>query len=234
MDRSYINCHMTMSVDGKVTGEFLTREEAIPATEEYYALHRKYRSAGYRGFICGRITMEGSFTGGWYPDLAEYRPIEGHDDWLPESPSDFYAIAFDPKGRLGWQSGIIRDSDPGYDQVQVLEVLTEQADPRYLGYLRAVNIPYLFAGKNRIDVPLVLKKLKRSIQADLLLLEGGSIINGSFLESGCIDELSLVVAPVIAGKSGKSLCDGAKFMGFRTMQMETLGNGIVCAHYLRI
>ena len=34
--RPYVICHMTTSIDGKVTGNFLFREECIPATEEYY------------------------------------------------------------------------------------------------------------------------------------------------------------------------------------------------------
>lgn len=38
-----------------------------------------------------------------------------------------------------------------------------------------------------------------------LLLEGGSILNGAFQRAGAVDELSLVVDPVIAGKEGRSL-----------------------------
>lgn len=38
-----------------------------------------------------------------------------------------------------------------------------------------------------------------------LLLEGGSIINGAFLRANAVDELSLVVAPVIADKNDKPL-----------------------------
>ena len=63
--------------------------------------------------------------------------------------SDFYAVAFDPHGRLGWQSARIQDpeGDEGYDGAQIVEVLTEAADGRYLGYLRSLGIPYVFAGE---------------------------------------------------------------------------------------
>lgn len=39
--RPYVICHMTISIDGKVTGDFLRREECVPATEEYYRLNRE-------------------------------------------------------------------------------------------------------------------------------------------------------------------------------------------------
>ena len=39
--RPYVICHMTTSIDGKVTGSFLGRKECIPATEEYYRLNRE-------------------------------------------------------------------------------------------------------------------------------------------------------------------------------------------------
>ena len=71
MYRPYIVCHMVTSIDGKVTGDFLSRPECESATEIYYEMNREYKAQGSGGFICGRVTMEGSFTGGWYPDLSE-------------------------------------------------------------------------------------------------------------------------------------------------------------------
>ena len=66
MMRPYVICHMTTSIDGKVTGSFLGREECVPATEEYYRLNREILA---EAFACGRVTMEESFTGGWYLEL---------------------------------------------------------------------------------------------------------------------------------------------------------------------
>lgn len=159
MNRPYIICHMVTSIDGKVTGDFLYRPECEATTESYYDMNREYKHNGGSGFICGRITMEQSFTGGWYPDLSKYEPVKPDpvpmNFWFDEEEmSGFYAIAFDPRGKLGWESAFIEDSDPGYDKAQIIEVLTEQADERYLAYLQEMGIPYLFAGKDEIDVPL--------------------------------------------------------------------------------
>ncbi|MEE0969578.1 MAG: 5-amino-6-(5-phosphoribosylamino)uracil reductase, partial [Clostridia bacterium] len=71
MNRPYIICHMVTSLDGKVTGDFLGNPECAAACETYYEINRNLKS---NGFICGRVTMESSFTGGYYPDLSEYEP----------------------------------------------------------------------------------------------------------------------------------------------------------------
>lgn len=203
MNRPYIICHMVTSIDGKVTGKFLNHPESKRAIEAYY---QAYRVNKYNGFICGRVTMESSFTGGYYPDLSAYPPKDKHD-FIPDNLTGFYAVAFDTNGKLGWKSNKIidPDGDPGYDGAQIIEVLSKNVDERYLGYLQEMEIPYIFAGKNKIDVEIALCKLKNSIGANILWLQGGSIINGAFQRSDVIDELSLVVAPVVADKDDKPL-----------------------------
>ena len=205
MNRPHIICHMVTSIDGKVTGEFLSRPECEKATDIYYELNREYNKNGANGFICGRVTMESSFTGGWYPDLTKYQPVESKDDFIPDNLLGFYAISFDPKGKLGWKSNKIIDEDPGYGDAQIIEVLTEQVDGHYLAYLQSMYIPYIFAGENEIDVKIALEKLKNLMDINCLLLEGGSIVNGYFQRADVIDELSLVVAPIIAYTEDKPL-----------------------------
>ena len=209
MNRPYIICHMVTSIDGKVTGEFLSSPASVKACEIYYEINRNLKS---NGFICGRITMESSFTGGYYPDLTKFKPVKPDPvrmDFMldKEYMSGFYAVAFDTNGKLGWKLNKIidPDGDPGYDGAQIIEVLSENVDERYLGYLEKMEIPYIFAGKDKIDVELALFKLKNIVGIDTLLLEGGSIINGAFQRANAIDEISLIVAPVVADKDDKPL-----------------------------
>lgn len=235
MNRPYIICHMVTSLDGKVTGDFLFRPECKTATDIYYDINRKLKC---NGFICGRVTMEGSFTNGYYPDLSKYEPVV-HDhgskmDFLLDDMTGFYAVAFDPKGRLGWKSNRIIDidGDPGYDGAQIIEVLTEEVDKRYLGYLESLEIPYIFAGEKEIDVELALFKLKSIVGCNTLLLEGGSIVNGYFQRADAIDELSLVVAPVVAGNDDKPLFTNSVISNFELAKTETV-NGNLVLNYKR-
>lgn len=226
MNRPYIICHMTTSIDGKVTGDFLSCPECQGATEIYYDINRTLKS---NGFICGRVTMEGSFTGGYYPDLSQYPAEKSGEDFVPQNLSGFYAVAFDTKGRLGWKSDRIidPDGDPGYDGAQIIEVITTLADERYLGYLRAMGIGYIFAGEREIDVSLALLKLREKFGCEVLLLEGGSIINGAFQRADVIDELSLVVAPLIAQESDKPLFTDSDFSAFKLVRAESKDGNIV-------
>ena len=63
----------------------------------------------------------------------------------------------------------------------------------------------IFGGKDDLDLELVLNKLYSLFGIKKLLLEGGSEINGSFQREGLIDELSLIIAPVVAEQDDKCL-----------------------------
>lgn len=234
MERPYIICHMTLSLDGKVTGNFLSDPACAPATDLYYQLNRRFKADG---FACGRVTMEGSFTQGWYPDLCAYAPAPGWRwkmDYIPESLSGFYAVAFDPHGRLGWQSACIHDpdGDPGYDKAQIIEVLTQDIDPRYTGYLEEKGIAYIFAGETEIDLSTALMKLRRFFGIQMLLLEGGSILNGAFQRADVIDELSLVVASVTAEATDKPLFTDSALAHYRLMDAQNQ-DGVLWLKYKR-
>lgn len=233
MTRPYIICHMVTSIDGKVTGDFLSRQECEAATDVYYELNREYNKNGGNGFICGRVTMESSFTGGWYPDLTEYPCVESKDDFIPDNLSGFYAISFDPKGKLGWKSNKIIDEDPGYNNAQIIEVLTTQVDGHYLGYLQDMEIPYIFAGETEIDVETALEKVKNLMGISSLLLEGGSIVNGYFQRAGVIDELSLVVAPIIADTDDKPLFMASSVSDFELKEIKKYEN-VFWMNYMKV
>ncbi len=229
MTGPYIICHMVTSIDGKVTGDFLFRPECEAATEIYYEINRNYKADG---FICGRVTMESSFTGGWYPDLSKHESIESKDDFIPDNLSGFFAVCFDPKGKLGWKNNTIIDEDPGYNNAQIIEVLTEQVDGRYLAYLQKMKIPYIFAGKNEIDVEFALHTLAMH-GINNLLLEGGSVVNGYFERADMIDELSLVVAPTIANAEDKPLFMDSVISNFELKEIKQYDDSVVWLNYKR-
>ncbi|MBQ9845733.1 MAG: dihydrofolate reductase family protein [Oscillospiraceae bacterium] len=232
-NRPYIICHMTQSVDGKVTGDFLSRRESAAAVDVYYQINRDYAADG---FACGRVTMEGSFTGGWSPDLnvldGKALPDSG-SDFVSDKADGFYAVAFDRKGRLGWKGACIEDSDPGYDRAHIIEVLCKKTDSRYLAYLKSIGVSYIFAGDAELDLTLALSKLKRLFGIEKLLLEGGSIINGAFQRDGLIDEISLVIAPVAAEKEDKPLFSDSIYNSFVLKDVRQYPDSVVWLNYIR-
>lgn len=74
-----------------------------------------------------------------------------------------------------------------------------------LAYYRKIGISYIFAGKDDIDINTALNKLYALFDIKVMLLEGGSIINGAFLRAGAVDNISQVIVPVVADKDDKPL-----------------------------
>lgn len=75
-------------------------------------------------------------------------------------------------------------------------------------------------------------KLRSIVGCETLLLEGGSIINGTFQRLDAIDELSLVVAPVIADKDDKPLFMNGMFSNYELVKSENI-NGNLVLNYKR-
>ncbi|MDR3565268.1 MAG: RibD family protein [Negativicutes bacterium] len=192
MDRPYIICHMVTSLDGKVTGDFLGNNQYSGLIEAYYRIHREY---GADGFLCGRVTMEGSFPQPPVFSAAYDGPLIARNDYIAEKAA-FYAVAIDAQGKLWWDDRAIADTDVGYDGAHIIEVLTESVSDALLAHLRKKGVSYLFGGKTELNLALVAQKLKHLFDIERLLLEGGGIVNGSFLQAGLVDEVSLVVVPV--------------------------------------
>ena len=108
---------MVMSIDGKVTGDFLSRPECETPTEIYYQINRDYHA---NAFACGRVTMEESFTHGYQPDLSNFADISiQREDHIADKNAAFFAVAFDRYGKLGWTTSKIVDEDPGYGNAPV-------------------------------------------------------------------------------------------------------------------
>jgi 2,5-diamino-6-(ribosylamino)-4(3H)-pyrimidinone 5'-phosphate reductase len=187
--RPYVICHMVPSVDGRI----VTRDWPLPQgiLAEY---ERTAASFEADAWIIGRISMEPYAGKARLPTAARGARLPRTDFVArPDAPS--YAIAIDSGGKLRWESGAI-------DGEHAVTVLTEQVPDHYLAFLRSRGVSYLFAGKSRIDVPTVLRKLRSRFGIRRLLLEGGGKMNGSFLAAGVIDELSVLIAPVADGGVG--------------------------------
>lgn len=186
--RPYVICHMVPSVDGRI----VTTRWPVPGS-----LHSEYERTAARlegdGWIVGRISMEPYAGRAALPRGSGARIPR--TDFVARADAPSYAIAVDPRGKLRWESGSI-DGD------HAVAVLTERVPDLHLAFLREQGVSYLFGGRDGIHVPTVLRKLRQRLGIRRLLLEGGGKINGSFLAAGCVDELSLLVAPVADGAIG--------------------------------
>ena len=131
------------------------------------------------------------------------------------------------KGRIGWKSNTIQDDDPGYNGAHVIEVVTGDAPKPCLAYLRELGVSYLIAD----TVSEALDKLKDRFGISLLLLEGGSELNASFLREDLVDEICLVQAPVLAGPKDKPLFACTQMKTAKLLSSEAYEDGTVVMRY---
>ncbi|TWD93408.1 riboflavin biosynthesis pyrimidine reductase [Neobacillus bataviensis] len=199
MERPYIICHMLTSLDGKIIGDYLKDERGAYFTDEYEKIQGRY---GCKAWMCGRITMEEHFTFGHQLDLKEDNiPTIPRTDYVANKDAKSYVIAVDPSGKLGWTENSIAPWNEDRSEDHIIEVLTEQVSDAYLAHLKNIGISYIFAGKERLNFTVVMEKLKKLFSIEELMLEGGGFLNGSFLNEGLIDELSLILVPIADGAS---------------------------------
>ena len=69
-DRPYINCFMLMTIDGKVTGNFLSSEKCRFFLNLYNKMNKEFKTDG---IIYGKTTINESYTNDYFPDLTKIK-----------------------------------------------------------------------------------------------------------------------------------------------------------------
>ena len=190
--RPRVICHMMSSLDGRILTEGWPLSPE--GRKQYEQVHTTYDPDGW---LCGRVTMEQHFAQGVRPDAEIARQYHGapREDWVAPGEHDSFAFAVDTHGRLAWDTSDI-DGD------HVVAILAERVSDDYLAFLRKRGVSYLLAGARDIDLTLALEKIAARFGVETLMLEGGGKINGSMLRDGLVDEVSVLVAPVVDGRIG--------------------------------
>ena len=183
---------MMTSIDGRILtdGWPLSPE----GRRQYEQVHAGYDPDGW---LCGRITMEQHFAQGVRSDAEVALEHRGgpRKDFRAPGDHESFAFAVDGRGKLAWATNDL-DGD------HVVAILSERVSDEYLASLRDRGVSYLLAGGREIDLPLALEKIAAQFGVGRLLLEGGGSINGSMLRAGLIDEVSVLVTPVVDGRVG--------------------------------
>ena len=174
-----------------INGKILTANWGDPQTVKTYSglyeqCHQQYDS---QAWLCGRVTIEKDFTKGEKPNpQSPDKPIP-KTAYVADKKATSFAISIDPHGKLGFAG-----NDFGGDHI--IQVLTESVSADYLYYLQQKNISYIFAGELELNFTSAMQELATHFPIQTIMLEGGGHINGSFLQEGLIDELSVLLLPI--------------------------------------
>jgi riboflavin biosynthesis pyrimidine reductase len=186
--KPYIICHMMSAVDGRS----LTDGWHLDFASELYETTAASFNAD--GWICGRVTMQEVAHSIDYPKGLAVTPLP-RSHYFAVRDADQYAIAIDPKGRVGWRRNSALDS-------HVIEVVTEHVPDDYLAYLRSIGVSYVFGGQSTIDLAKVVDILAEEVGVKKLIVEGGGHVCGAFVNAGLVDEVSVIILPLVDGRIG--------------------------------
>jgi riboflavin biosynthesis pyrimidine reductase len=231
--RPKIICHMASSIDGRLRVGRWT-----PLLPE---LATNFRSVCYED-VASRFKAEGFIIG--RKSMAEFSGISEKQPDLTSVPGSRQAHCADRGGR---ELAIVVDRQGSlhYESAtagggHIVAILGEQVSDAYLEELRSVGVSYLFAGPDGNNLPLAMDTLGETFGIKTILLEGGGIINGSFLKAELIDEISILVYPTIDGLAG--MPSTFEYLGqaderpaagrmLRHFATETLEGGVVWLRY---
>jgi riboflavin biosynthesis pyrimidine reductase len=186
-------CLMQISIDGKIMIDRWPDPDA--AEGDYERAHDQHRADAW---LCGRVVMAYFARHQRKPARrpTAVGPVREKTDFIAPGKAASYAVAVDAAGKLAWRANEINGD-------RLITLLSHRVSRAYLADLQSKGISYLVTGKGgRIDFAAALAKLRRHFGIRKLMLEGGGRINGSLLHAGLIDELSILLSPVIDGDSG--------------------------------
>jgi riboflavin biosynthesis pyrimidine reductase len=187
--KPYVICHMMSSLDGHALTDGWDRSFKKAAGDLYEKLAETF---AFDAWVCGRVTMQEIAHDDGYPAGLATSPIPRTHRFV-DRDADKYAISIDPKGKVAWKTHEALGS-------HVVEVLTEAVSDDYLAYLQSVGVSYLFGGKTELDLHTVVDILVNELGIKRLVVEGGPHVSGSFVDAGLVDEVSVLLLPLIDGR----------------------------------
>lgn len=190
--RPYVICHMISSIDG---GLHPSRWTASPDGQRsdwsalYQSCHEKLEGDAW---MVGRVTMAEMSKGSPHPPHS-YDKVHRPSHFADRKAAQ-YAVAVDMSGKLHF-------TDNQIDGDHIVVLLGSDVPDSHLAELASDGISYIVSQQSQPDLEMMLGTLNQELGIERLLLEGGAGINGSLLAEGLVDEISVLVAPTLDGRS---------------------------------
>lgn len=219
------------TLDGKITSG-----KGVDILDEYFELYTKIESKlQTKNWIIGRVTMQ-AFADDLSIKLEKpNKKIEKHD-YILSSENEHNNFVIDTKGKLRWKANTIKFSN--VDKKLTLVIIVTQDSPiEYLNYLQKKKISYIFGGINKIDFTKLFKKIQKEFGIQRILLEGGGILNGSIMQENLIDEISLLLLPIVVNRvDAPSIFEGdvqrlLNIKKYSLQQVERIEDDVVWLKY---
>ena len=223
-------CHVAASMDGHLQVERWSAPYEEDARGEIMGVYPEIaKSFGTDAWTFGRNTVREFF-----PDQfslgneeetnhaessngnASLAPVMQPSVYAAERHSDRMFISFDPASDIAYAATQLRSND-------ILVVLPMQtATAPYLSFLQGKGISYMVV-EDFEDTKSILEAINKHFGIQAISLQGGGKLNGGMLNSGVIDELSLVIYPGLdCQKNSVAIFDDADTQAVAKTRLELI------------
>lgn len=184
--RPYIILSAATSIDGKLSTK--TGESKFSSKKDLKRMHQLRSKVD--AILIGTNTLKKD------DPILSVRYVKGKNP---------IRIILDSKGLLSSNSRIVKTCKT----IPTIVVVSKKIAPKNLKRLQTFCLEIIEAGKDQINLKLLLELLyKREINK--ILVEGGGKINWEFIKFGYVDEVIITITPyLIGGDSAVTLVDGS-------------------------
>ena len=217
MKRPKVIMHNTVSLDGSFTG--FDVDMGL-----HYQVAARYQVNAH---LIGSNTLK---TGA----EAEVIPPENDTDFTKPERSDnlpYWAIV-DSRG-IG--QGLLHTCRSFEYCRDVIALVSPKTGLDYVNYLEERNYDYVVSGTEHVDFHQAFEVLTTKYDVRTILVDSGPTLNSVLLSLGLIDEISLLLVPVLVGReSGDLLAHlnlGQQNIHLESLSHEDLADGIVLLRY---
>jgi len=213
--------HNTISLDGSLKGFNINMEQHYQIVGRFNA---DIHLIGSNTIISG---LEQFF---------DEIPKEKESDFIkPKIKKDdkrpFWAI-IDSKGKSMNILHVIRQFDYCKD---IILFVSEETDKKILNYLIDRNYDFYITGEKRVDIKKALQILQNKYNSKVVMTDAGGTLNSILLEKELMDEISLIISPVIVGEKtvnvfNKNMLSKNTF-DLELINCERLENNNIFIHY---
>ncbi len=134
---------------------------------------------------------------------------------VPNDQRPYWVIP-DSEGKLENLLHVFRNYEHCRD---VIILATDETPESYLRYLKERNYATIIAGEVKVDFRQAFEKLGEYYTIETVLTDSGGVLSSVLFNKGLIDQLSLIVSPILTDKKNPRLFRELK-LGKRVISLE--------------
>lgn len=161
-------------------------------------------------------------------------PLEKESDFVkPKRTAGLpYWVIVDSKGKT---KGLLHTCRSFEFCKDVIVLISRKTDVGFIDYLKRRSYDYLVCGDTHVDFKKAYKALTEKYDIRTIMVDSGPTLNGVLLDRGLLNEISLLVFPVLVGqRSDKLLAQlntGTRNINLKLLEHENLDKGLVSLRY---